>query len=96
MCRLHPVFPIVKLTPARPNPFPGIIDDHKEYEVEKVLDSKILRRKVHYLDKWKGYGIAENSWEPAANLHAPGAIANFYRSNPCAPRQINRLSFDNI
>ena len=106
MRQLHPVFPIVKLTPAPPDPFPGrqvapppppdIIDGHEEFEVETILDSRLRYRKVQYLVKWKGYGIGENSWEPAANLHAPDAVADFYRRNPGAPRQINRLNFDRI
>ena len=106
MCRHHPVFPIIKLTLVPPDPFPGrhpapppapeIIDDHEEFEVEHVLDSRVMRCKLHYLVKWKGYGIGENSWEPAAYLHALNAVAAFHHSHPGAPRLINRLSFENI
>jgi hypothetical protein len=46
---LHPVFPVVKLSPVLPDPIPGqrpappppptLVDDEKEYEVEAILDS---------------------------------------------------------
>jgi hypothetical protein len=47
--RLHPVFPVVKLSPALPDPIPGrrpappppttLVDGEEEYEVEAILDS---------------------------------------------------------
>jgi hypothetical protein len=50
-CRLHPVFPVVKLSPALPDPIPGrrpappppttLIDGEEEYEVEAILDSRM-------------------------------------------------------
>ncbi len=51
MRRLHPVFPVVKLFPLPPDPFPGrrqpaapdpiIIDGENYYEVERILDSRV-------------------------------------------------------
>jgi hypothetical protein len=50
-CHLHPVFPIVKLSPAYPDPIlgrrpaltppPTLIDGEKEYEVKTILDSQM-------------------------------------------------------
>jgi hypothetical protein len=47
--RLHPVFPVVKLSPALPDPIPGrrsapppppmLVDGEEEYEVKAILDS---------------------------------------------------------
>ena len=47
---LHPVFPVVKLTPVPEEPFPGrqqptppppiIVDNVEEYEVEEILNSR--------------------------------------------------------
>jgi len=64
MKQLHPVFNIVKLTPAPDNPIPGrkltdhpppiIIDGELEWEVEEILDSHWHRRRFQYLVKWKG------------------------------------------
>lgn len=39
------------------------------YTVEKILDSKIEKRKRYYLVKWKDYNDEHNSWEPKSNLH---------------------------
>ena len=45
-------------------PPPNLIDDYKEYKVEKVLDTWLYGRwkKRQYLIKWKGYADAHNSW----------------------------------
>jgi hypothetical protein len=106
LSRLHPVFPVVKLSPAPPDPIPGrrpapppdpeLIDGEPEFEVEEILDSRLRYRKLYYLVKWKGYGVNENSWEPATQFHAPDAIADFHRQHPGAPRQINATSFAQI
>jgi hypothetical protein len=39
-----------------------------EFEVETILDKKLLYRKPHFLVKWRGYGNEFNSWEPLENL----------------------------
>ena len=73
MSRLHPVFNVVKLTPAPvnlikghhpPPPLPEIIDREEEWVVEEVLDSKMMNQKLCYLVKWEGFGIEHNSWKP--------------------------------
>jgi hypothetical protein len=61
MSRLHPVFNVVKLTPAPSDPIPGchlkppppseIVDGEEEWVVEEVLDSKVINRKLRYLIK---------------------------------------------
>jgi len=61
MKQLHPVFNIVKLTPAPDNPIPGqkttdhplpiIIDGETEWEVEEILDSRWHWRRFQYLIK---------------------------------------------
>jgi hypothetical protein len=86
--RLHPVFSIVKLFFAPPDPFPGhqtapppdliLVEGADHYEVEKVLDSRLWYRRIEYLVKWKGYGTEENMWIPHYNIAAPEAIADFH------------------
>jgi len=59
--QLHPVFNIVKLTPALNNPITGqkmedhllpiVIDREAEWEVEEILDSCWHRRRFQYLIK---------------------------------------------
>ena len=40
----------------------------KEYEVEKIIDKRIINDKIEYLIKWKGYSDFENTWEPIENM----------------------------
>src|SRR6202789_3110988 len=73
MSRLHPVFNVVKLTAALPDPIvghhskppppPEIVNKEEEWIVEEILDSKVINRILRYLVKWEGFGIEHNSWE---------------------------------
>jgi len=106
MKQLHPVFNVVKLTPAPDNPIPGqkttdhplpiIINREAEWEVEEILNSRWHRRRFQYLVKWKGYGREHNSWESASEVFAPELTAEFHHKHPGAPRHIQRTEFDNI
>ena len=93
--KIHPVFHISLLErfiesdiPGRiqpPSP-PVIIKNQIEYEVEDILDSKILRKRLFYLIKWKGYPISDNSWEPAYHLlHSKDLIQEFHSQYPDKP-----------
>jgi len=98
MKQLHPVFNIVKLTPALDDPIPGrktedhplpiVIDREAEWEVEEILDSRWHRRRFQYLIKWKGYDCEHNSWESTSEVSTPALIAEFHRKHPGAPRHI--------
>src|SRR5271156_4756653 len=106
MSRLHPVFNVVKLTPAPLDPIPGrrpnpppppeIVDGEEEWIVEEILDSKMVNRRLRYLIKWEGFGIEHNSWEPWNDVHAPELITEFYRKHPGAARQIRALDLCTI
>jgi len=106
MKQLHPVFNVVKLTPAPDNPIPGrktedhppptVIDREAEWEVEEILDSRWHRRRFQYLIKWKGYGREHNSWESASKVSTPELTAEFHRKHLGAPRYIQRTEFDSI
>ena len=106
MRRLHPVFNVVKLTTAPADPIPGrhptpppppeIIGGEEEYLVKEILDSKMFRRKLKFKIKWKGYGPEHDSWEYAAEVHAPERVADFYRRHLAAPRQIRAVTFAQI
>jgi Chromo (CHRromatin Organisation MOdifier) domain len=103
MSRLHPVFNVVKLTPAvddpiqgrqiPPPPPPEIVDSEEEWDVEEILDSKVINRKLRYLIKWKDYGIEHNSWEP---WDTPDLLADFYQKHPGAARHIRSIEFQSI
>ncbi|KAJ6621924.1 hypothetical protein B0H10DRAFT_1788820 [Mycena sp. CBHHK59/15] len=71
-----PVFPSQQKPPPPP---PVLVDDHEEYEVEAVLDSRLQRGKLQYLVHWKGLSASDFT-------HADGKIAEFHRKHPSAPR----------
>jgi hypothetical protein len=99
---IHPVFHASLLelasTSAIPNrvinpPPPVEIKDSTEYEVLRILDSKVDRRQkgnqILYLMEWKGYEDANDptSWEPAENLrNAPELVQAFHKAYPAKPK----------
>ena len=96
--RIHPVIHVDKLYPFKGNIINGKLEvelepvyleeeDEPEYEVEKLLDSRIRWRRIEYLVKWKGYDDGHNSWEPVTNLtNAKRSITAFHKKHPEAPR----------
>uniref|UniRef100_A0A8C5MKS2 Chromo domain-containing protein n=1 Tax=Leptobrachium leishanense TaxID=445787 RepID=A0A8C5MKS2_9ANUR len=92
--RIHPVFHVSLLKPWHENPFPDRnteppapvpISGEEEYEISRILDSRLRYGKLEYLVHWKGYGPEEQSWEPSANIHAPAKHgATIYGIPPCA------------
>jgi len=102
----HPVFNVVKLTPAPEDPITGrraedhplpiVIDGEVEWEVEEILDSRWHWRRFQYLIKWKGYGHKHNSWESASEVSAPELTAEFHRKYLGTLRHIRRAEFNNI
>jgi len=100
MRAVHPVFHISMLEPATPNTFqqhsepppaPVIIDGELEYEISKIVDSKIDRRracKLLYKVIWLGYEDTDNDseWLPATELeHAKELLSDFHLRYPSKP-----------
>lgn len=53
------------------------MDDGDTFEVEKVLDKRIVEGKVEYFLKWKNYSSNHNTWEPQENLNCVELVSKF-------------------
>jgi chromodomain-containing protein len=90
---IHDVFHASLLSPYHENlehgpnysrPPPDLLEREEEYEVERIINYQhsSRARTLQYLIKWKGYPEADNTWEPADQVHAPDLVAAYHRSNP--------------
>jgi hypothetical protein len=97
--KVHPIFNTVFLKPwippvaehqkAVPPPPPDVVDGVDLYEVGEVLNIKQRRKDLRYYIRWEGYPKEEYTWEPRHHLvGAEDAIAEYYKKNPWAPREI--------
>ncbi|KIJ31883.1 hypothetical protein M422DRAFT_133357, partial [Sphaerobolus stellatus SS14] len=103
---IHPVFDIVKLLHAPPNPIPRwktepppppeLVDGEEHYEVEQVLDSRLFCNRLEYLVKWKGYGYEENSWVANVSTRSVCTQTKFHLSHPNAPCRIHTTAFNSL
>ena len=74
--KIHPVVNVRRVWPYKPQverqkkilPKPVIIEEEKEFEVEKILNKRIVRGKKKFLVRWKGYMVEEDTWENRENL----------------------------
>nr|XP_032821478.1 chromobox protein homolog 1-like isoform X3 [Petromyzon marinus] len=60
--------------------------EEEEYVVEKVLDRRVVKGKVEYLLKWKGFSHGDNTWEPEDHLDCPELINHYLDSLKLKPR----------
>jgi hypothetical protein len=100
---VHPVFYAKKLykDPRNPllrqtNPEPLLLkveDGEIEYEVQEVLAIKLIRGKLKYRVKWKGWDLNPN-WYPASSLsNSPIILQAFYRVYPNRPSPPRNLLY---
>lgn len=91
MSRIHPVFNVVKLELAIPDPIknrhippppdPILVDGEEEYEIESIIQLSRRYRGWWYLVKWKGY--EEYQWVKASDMHhAADLVDQFHREHP--------------
>ena len=103
---IHPVFHVSQIKPVplsnipnrvNPPPPPIEIDSNLEFEVAKILDSKLDRRRskpLLYLVRWSSYeGTPDKqSWMPAADLdNAAELVSDFPSLYPGKPGPRTRL-----
>jgi hypothetical protein len=106
MRAVHPVFHVSMLEPHHPNSFPDRtepppapveIDGHVEYEIIRVVDSRIDKRRrcrLCYKVQWKDYegDPEEFSWLTADELpHAAKLITDFHFHHPSKPGPLSAL-----
>lgn len=91
--KIHPVFHVARLKPYQANEIPGRVvsppppletEQGEEYEVEQIINSHWVGRpkRFEYLVKWVGYGPANNTWEPIANVaNAQELVKEFHEQH---------------
>ena len=94
---LEPAFPNEILNHVQSLPPPVDFEGELEYEISKIIDSKIDKHwscKLLYLVHWLGYENTneELSWLPTTELeHAKELISNFHSTYPQKPGPIFKL-----
>lgn len=89
--RISPVLHADRLRKADNNPLPGQIptpppavevDGDLEWEVEKILSSRLNRGQLEYKIQWQGWD-PDDTWYPAGNLrNAPLALKTYHDAYP--------------
>ena len=97
---IHPVFHVSKLAPYVSNEFnqkkklnempPIIINEEEHYEVEAILDSKFMGKKLKYRVSFLGYDSTYDLWLPEDNLDGcKRLIKEYHEKFPNKPRPRN-------
>ena len=103
---IHPVFHVSQLKPAIKNTIPNRVqsppppievEGEEEYEIAKILNSKIDRRRctcllIYYIC-WRGYeGTPEEfSWVLATEMHVDELLDDFHKRYPDKPGPLEKV-----
>jgi len=86
--RIYPVVNISRVQLYKPQvegqkktpPKPVIIEGEEKFEIEKILNKRMIRGKEKFLVRWKGYTVEEDTWENRENLeNAKELVEEFER-----------------
>jgi len=74
--KIHPVVNVSKVRlytsqvkgQKKVPPKPVIIEGEEEFEVEKIINKRIVQGKEKFLVRWKGYTAEADTWESRENL----------------------------
>ena len=103
--KIHDVINVLQLRPYKSPvagqqstpPEPVDVEGTAEFEVDKVIDSRLKRGKLEYLVKWSGYTDDYNTWEPVDNLsNSLEALDEFHKSNLSALRKLRANLFEGL
>ena len=61
-------------------PPPELIDNEEEYEVEQIINHHHYGKchQLQYFICWKGYSVADDTWEPADQVHADKLVRTYH------------------
>jgi len=104
--KIHDMFHASLLSPYHettaygPNfsrPPPDLINDEEQYKVEQIHNHWYFRRNrtLQYLIHWKGYPDSNDTWEPAADTHAPNLVKAYHKGTLLESIKTGRLSLQN-
>jgi len=84
--KIHPIVNVSRVQLYKPQvegqkkipPKPVIIEGEEEFEVEKILNKRMVRGKEKFLVRWKGYTAEEDTWESRENLENAEELVKEY------------------
>jgi hypothetical protein len=98
----HDVFHISLLRAYRdsgrvqPPPVPEFVDGHLEFEVERIVDHRVVRSgrrsRVEYLVRWLGYSSDYDSWEPQSSMSNCQELVAAYEDSALRVQRLHQNS----
>jgi len=80
--KIHPVFHVNRLKGTKVQETTENLDvTEEEYDVEQILDKRIVSGATQYKVRWAGYQPEADTWEPVGNLNCPEKIREYQNSH---------------